>query len=285
MDYPFPLILDHVTFAAKDLQTLDDCFADVGLQPQYGGAHSNGLTHMSLIGFEDGTYLELIALFTPDTEASWWNTAIQNNAGPCAWCVQTDGTGLQNEIQRLRGLGITASDPRPMHRQHPNETMIEWELGIIGDGEPGEIFPFMIHDFTPREWRVSPTPTLIGSPLTGVKYVVVAVRDLETTAKQLQDTYGIMASVPFEEARWNANLCVFDDAPIILASPHGEGWLKQRLDQVGEMPCAYILNTNSMDAAQKEFELPLSSQWRHLDIRWFAPEQLNGFWLGVNQTL
>ena len=49
------LKIDHVTIAGSDLSKMRDAFASLGLVSEYGGAHSNGITHMALLGFEDGS--------------------------------------------------------------------------------------------------------------------------------------------------------------------------------------------------------------------------------------
>ena len=46
--------IDHATLAAPTLAQLDQAFTSLGLKPVYGGPHSNQITHMSLLGFEDG---------------------------------------------------------------------------------------------------------------------------------------------------------------------------------------------------------------------------------------
>jgi len=55
------LELDHVSVCGSSLDTLRQAFTDVGMTPDFGGPHGNGVTQMALVGFDDGTYLELIA--------------------------------------------------------------------------------------------------------------------------------------------------------------------------------------------------------------------------------
>ena len=58
---PVFLVVDHATVCGSNLDTLQQEFASVGLKADYGGPHANGVTHMALLGFENGSYLELIA--------------------------------------------------------------------------------------------------------------------------------------------------------------------------------------------------------------------------------
>ena len=55
------LELDHVSVCGSNLDTLRQAFTDVGMTPDLGGPHGNGVTQMAYVGFDDGTYIELIA--------------------------------------------------------------------------------------------------------------------------------------------------------------------------------------------------------------------------------
>ena len=47
--------IDHVSIAWSNLTFLQDAFESVGLKTDYGGVHSSGATHMSLLAFKDGS--------------------------------------------------------------------------------------------------------------------------------------------------------------------------------------------------------------------------------------
>ena len=53
--------VDHASVCGSNLSTLQDAFASVGLAADFGGPHAHGGTQMALLGFDDGSYLELIA--------------------------------------------------------------------------------------------------------------------------------------------------------------------------------------------------------------------------------
>src|SRR5262249_23926741 len=63
------LKLDPVTVCRAALEAMRTAFASAGLASDYGGPHANDVTHMALIGFEDGSYLELIAPQKPGVVA------------------------------------------------------------------------------------------------------------------------------------------------------------------------------------------------------------------------
>ena len=59
------LEIDHASICGSNLDTLRQAFTDVGLTPDFGGPHGNGITQMAIIGFDDASYLELIAPVKP----------------------------------------------------------------------------------------------------------------------------------------------------------------------------------------------------------------------------
>src|SRR5262245_47130104 len=117
--------IDHVTLAAPALDPLRGVFAELGLTTDYGGEHGNGVTHMALLGFDDGSYIELIAAITPGTPSPWWNKFIVQDGGPCAWAVGIDDVAA--EAERITALGIKVNGPNHAGRQKPDGTKIEWD--------------------------------------------------------------------------------------------------------------------------------------------------------------
>src|SRR5512146_2575567 len=93
------LSVDHASICGSDLQALQQAFTDAGLKPDYGGPHTTGGTHMALLGFDDGSYLELIAPQTlGSADGSPWGKLLAADAGPCAWAVSSEDA--QKEIDR-----------------------------------------------------------------------------------------------------------------------------------------------------------------------------------------
>ena len=76
------LNIDHVSVCGSDLETMRQAFAAVGLTTDYGGPHATDGTHMALVGFDDGSYIELIA---PERagqgNGSGWGKLMADNAG------------------------------------------------------------------------------------------------------------------------------------------------------------------------------------------------------------
>ena len=101
------LKVDHATVCGDDLDALRAAFTGIGLTPDFGGPHGNGVTQMALIGFDDGSYLELIAPVKKDdpklASSSEWAKFIVGNAGPCAWAMGS--SDIHSDVERLKKAG------------------------------------------------------------------------------------------------------------------------------------------------------------------------------------
>ena len=275
-----PFKIDHVTFAAARLDTLVTDFSDAGLAADYGGPHSNGISHMSLLAFDDGTYIELISTLEPGVHAPRWNAFIAANGGACAWAVES--TDIQAEAARLKGRNTSVVGPTYVTRERPDGTLVEWDLAFVGDDGPGAMQPFLIQDRTPRNFRVQPSPSVSGSELTGIAKVVIAVRDLKSAAELFMRDYGLGEPRQVDCKALGASVFAFPDEPLALAAPRVAGdWLDERLDQFGTCPCAYILGSEDMRLSRTRYSLAGESRWLGSELGWFDTEGLQALRLGV----
>ena len=122
------LEIDHVTLGASRLEALAGAFAAASLAADYGGLHSNGITHMSQVAFDDGSYVELVSITRPGQPSPWWQEHIVREGGPCAWAVRVED--VDGEVQRLRARGVTVGDPTCMQRKRTDGQAVEWDLII-----------------------------------------------------------------------------------------------------------------------------------------------------------
>ncbi len=130
------LELDHVSVCGSNLDTLRQSFTDVGLTPDLGGPHGNGITQMAIIGFDDGTYIELIAPIKAGAAAgSGWAKFMSEDAITCAWAVGTNV--LLQEVDRLKKAGVPVTAPERGSRKRPDGMSIEWMTSDVGGGTPG----------------------------------------------------------------------------------------------------------------------------------------------------
>ncbi len=273
------LELDHASVCGSNLDTLRQAFTDVGLTPDLGGPHGNGITQMASIGFDDGTYLELIAPIKPGvTEGSSWARYMSDEAVTCAWAVGSNV--LLQEADRLKKAGVAVTTPQRGSRKRPDGMSIEWMTADVGSGTPGSTLPFIIEDQTPRAWRVQTSASLQGAPVSGIEYVVLGVNNLDASIALFRKAYG-WADPLTETQKDIGKLAYFPGEPVILAAPSGGGWLSEHLAKYGETPVAYLLNTRDFPAATKKFKLSGGKIWFGQKTAWFDVSKLKGVRLGV----
>lgn len=274
------LELDHVSICGSNLVNLQKSLTDAGLTPDFGGPHGNGVTEMAAIGFDDGTYIELIAPVKPGvTTGSDWAKFMGEDAVTCAWAVGTN-VSLQ-EVDRLKKLGIPVTAPERGSRKRPDGMSVEWMTADVGSGTPGSVLPFMIEDQTPRAWRVQTSASVQGSPVSGVENVVIGVTNLDASIALFRKAYG-WAEPLTETQKDFGKMAYFPGEPVILVAPAGGGgWLSDRLAKFGESPVAILLNARDFPAAVKKYKLAGTKTWFGQRVAWFDPGKLKGVRLGV----
>jgi hypothetical protein len=275
---------DHITVCGSDLEALRRVFHEAGLPSEYGGSHANGVTHMALVGFEDDSYLELIAPLAHSGNATGlmagWAKFMEANAGPSAWAVES--ADIAADVERLKASGIGVRGPLPGSRTRPDGKVLEWATATVGAGPAGSVLPFMIQDKTPRSWRVQPSTALHGSGLMGVAAVVLGVRDLAKSTSVFRNAYGWGAPTLEENRDFDATLASFAETPVVLAAPaHERSWLHKRLEGLGECPAAFLLRTQSVSHAAQRFPLRRSGGWFGRPLAWFDQATLRETRLGI----
>jgi len=271
------LKIDHVTAAGSNLKQLQAGLSAIGIESVFGGPHSNGATQMALVSFPDGSYLELMApLPNADSGAlarQPWTKFMQGDAGPCAWAVREQDVAA--EIARLRAAGIQVSAPIRNGRQRPDGVRLDWETAQVGAEPNGTFFPFLIHDFTPREQRAFPQGKPLNRDFEGVAKVVIAVHDLDASLKRYHQAYGTPPAIKEVDPDFGAHLALLGGAPVVLAQPlQADSWLAERLARFGEAPCAFILNQR-----RGHFQTAGQTRWFGVKVSWFDPQKL-GWRLG-----
>jgi hypothetical protein len=272
------LKIDHATIAGRDLKKMQAALQTIGIPTVYGGPHANGVTEMALASFPDGSYLEAIAVQPAADPAAIdrheWAPFLKTESTVCAWAVQDND--LASARKRLLSAGVRVSEPVRAGRRRPDGVRLEWETADIGEGTRGELFPFLIHDFTPRDQRAYPQgkPTL--RDFTGVTRVVIAVRNLAAAIEQYRKAFGLPDAIRQTDPEFGAHLAILGGAPVILAQPLRPGsWIDERIERFGEGPCAFILAA----ARPSRYKAASKSRWFAREISWFDPAQL-GWRLG-----
>lgn len=273
------LAIDHVPFAWSDHDALVEEFTSLGLEPEYGGEHDNGVTQMSVVGFADGTYIEVIGPVGPDAdlEEGYWPEHVRTDGGPSAWCIEVEDVAA--ELKRAVDAGVPVAGPWHEGRERADGVGVEWDRAEFGAGRK---FPFAIADRTPRVYRVQPSERIAGGPLCGIGEVVVAVADLAASVDAFARLYRLPTPRRVEHDAFGAELASFPGQPLTLATP-GDGrggWLADRLDAYSGCPCACLLRTEDLDAAAERHPLGEPVEWFDRRAAWFESDALGGT-LGV----
>jgi hypothetical protein len=270
--------IDHATVAGASMQEMQAKLAAIGIASVYGGPHLNHASEMALVSFTDGSYLELMALQPKAdpkaVEEHVWSKFLRGNAGPAAWALREKD--IAAEVQRLKAAGIPVSEPEKSGRQRPDGVKLDWETSNVGREARGTFFPFLIHDFTPREQRAFPQGKPVNRDFRGVIRVVIAVRNLDDAVKRYRQAYELPAAIKQVDKGFGAQLAIVGSAPVVLAQPLNiDSWLTKRLEDFGEAPCAFIL----LASRPGRYKAASKSNWFGAEVSWFDDQKL-GWRLG-----
>ncbi len=275
--------IDHVTIAGRDLDVMGRALTAAGLPSEYGGAHSNGVTHMSILGFLDGSYVELISTLRPGEPSPLWPKHMTAAGSPCAWCVESGD--LAAEVERLRGRGVPVRGPVPMSRERADGVRLAWDLAFLGSEDPGAVLPFLIQDHTSRDLRVASSEAIATTGLEGIAAVVIGCRKLEEGWERFRNAYDWPAQAPTardEDRSLGIRLMRFPGKPVVLVEPMDRGrWLSDRLDAHGESPCALLLRTGNWGKSEGRLRFAGSSTWLGEPVRWLSIPDLPEVRVGV----
>jgi hypothetical protein len=246
----------------------------------YGGRHHNGVTEMALRVFADASYLELISTIEPGPQPSVWRAHIEHDGGPCGWSLGSDD--LDAVRTRAASLGIPAPDPVRQHRRRADGKIAEWEVLHLGGGEPGAVYPVYIKDMSPRDIRV-PTDHADAGPtsITAIALVVIGVASVEPARHRLEKLLGLANGDVLHDQELEADVVVYDDAPVAIATPSGEGWLSRRIERLGESPCAYLFSVRDLSRATDHFSVLSTVDWLRRPVAWMNPTEIHGNRIGL----
>jgi catechol 2,3-dioxygenase-like lactoylglutathione lyase family enzyme len=176
-----PFKLDHLIIAVDDLETAVADYKAKGFTVTPGGVHASGTTHNALVCFQDGSYLELLALTgqppLPNADAIDFSPLLQHGEGIVGFALLSDD--LDADVTDIRSRGIGISDPKPGGRTRPDGAVLLWKTAMIGENWS----PFFIQDVTARPLRVPSKPEYTTHPngISGIIAVDFAVSDVNRT--------------------------------------------------------------------------------------------------------
>jgi hypothetical protein len=233
----------------------------------YGGVHSNGVTHMAVLGFGDGSYIELIATLEPGQRSPWWHEQIAGDAGPCGVAVCCDEVAA--EVGRLKSLGVVVRGPIDMSRTTPTGATAEWTLAFVGEGEPGATLPFIIQDRTARAVRVQVSASMRDSEIAGVACAVLAVADFDAIVQRFRTVYDLPEPSVENDATFGTRTARWDEAmPYAIADAAGSEALRRRVARFGDGPCAFLLRSRDLAVTLRRRLVAARTSWCGLDAVW-----------------
>src|SRR5271165_1672505 len=116
--------IDHVAIVVDELESAVASYSRAGFTVVRGGKHPIG-SHNALIAFADGSYLELIAFFKPNS-GHRWQKALEKGSGIVDFCIATDD--LNADIESMRRAGAKIGDPFTLTRDRPDGYHLSWLL-------------------------------------------------------------------------------------------------------------------------------------------------------------
>ncbi len=179
------LLLDHIVILVKDLeQTIAD-FDALGFTVQRGGTHADGATHNALIGFQDGSYFELIAFLRNAPRHRWWDAGERVGEGLVNFALLPQS--VPATVDAAHGRGLRYDGPNDGGRIRPDGKRLEWQTAK----PPTPDLPFLCGDVTPRDLRVVRGDVRKHqNGALGVASLTVAVHDLDASVARYRALFG-----------------------------------------------------------------------------------------------
>lgn len=172
--------LDHVVLVVLDLDAAIAEHRARGYLVQRGGEHPGGVSHNALVGFADGSYLELFAfhdLAKSRGNHSWAPVAERGGGWADFALLSDDVTSDAAKLGELLERPVEAGG-----RARPDGVQIGWRVARLR-----KPLPFLITDTTPREQRVpSGDATRHPNGVAGVTSVVLGARDVAAVTNDYQ---------------------------------------------------------------------------------------------------
>ena len=186
---------DHAVIGVPDLSTAMDAFRRLGFEVAVGGRHPSLGTRNAIVRF-DLEYLELLAVEDAAKARARGPfgrellSFLDRGSGLVGFVLA--GTGLEEEVEGLRDLGIGAEGPFEMDRIHPKGGWLEWRLVLPGGSPWRKPWPYLI------DWITSEDELLAWDPpgdhanrVTGVAGVDLVVEELEAAGRLYEHALGL----------------------------------------------------------------------------------------------
>ena len=187
--------IDHIVIAAHSLEKAMETYRALGFTVIAGGRHPYG-SHNALIGFADGSYIELLAFYEDSPAHPWWDLLHARGGGLIDFCMATDD--IRGDLAKLRAAGADVGELTEGGRRRPDGYEVRWINNKVG-GDLQGLLPFLIEDVTPRHERL-PTDVNHANGVTGIRRVSLAAADLRRPVDMMSAALGQEAKMGRDEA-------------------------------------------------------------------------------------
>jgi hypothetical protein len=243
--------IDHIVILVEELEATMRDYESIGFTVTPGGEHADGASHNALVGFADGSYLELIAFRREAPAHRWWR---HTAAGEGLIDFALLPGPIEEVVAAAAARGLQLNGPIAGGRERPDGVRLQWQTAFAEQPE----LPFLCGDVTPRELRVPFGPaTRHHNGVTGIFRVTVAVRDLEASAARYS---ALLGHGPLIEP--GRRLFKLGSSYIALQAPDADlperAALEARLEQRGEGIAALALRRDHLAAVPRALDPELS---------------------------
>ena len=172
--------IDHAVLVVLDLEEAVRAHRQRGFTVTPGGEHAGGATHNALIGFADGSYLELIAFH--DVAAARgkhsWQPVAERGGGWADFALLSDD--INADAETLSDL--LARQVESGGRTRPDGVAVVWALARLRSP-----LPFIIEDITLRAVRVPHGDVARHANGTnGIERILLGARDAARVANDYE---------------------------------------------------------------------------------------------------
>lgn len=175
--------IDHIVIAAHSLERAIETWRGLGFTVVEGGKHPYG-SYNALVGFADGSYIELLSFYEESPAHPWWELLHQRGGGFIDFCLATDN--IRADHAAIRAQGVKCSDLIEGGRKRPDGYEVRW-INCKVEGDWQGLIPFIIEDVTPRVERL-PRAVDHANGVTGIERLSFATSDVARFA-------GVMSAV------------------------------------------------------------------------------------------
>ncbi len=187
--------IDHIVIAVHSLDKAIQTYRGLGFTVVEGGRHPYG-SYNALIGFADGSYIEVLSFYEESPAHPWWVLLHERGGGLIDFCMATDD--IRSDLAALRAQGVDCGDLTDGGRARPDGYQVRWINNKVGGAWQG-LIPFIIEDVTPRDERLPPQREHANG-VTGIHSLRLATGDVARYAAIMSAVPGVEGQAVVDEA-------------------------------------------------------------------------------------